>query len=53
MLNKHSELSQIREFTQSDDFAVLTRFIEKNYLVAGLFENIPSHGAPSKLRFAK
>lgn len=42
MLNKHTKLSQIREFTQSDDFAVLTRFIEKNYLVAGLFENIVS-----------
>ncbi len=42
MLNEHSKLSQIREFTQSDDFAVLTRFIEKNYLVAGLFENTVS-----------
>lgn len=42
MLNKYTKLSQIREFTQSDDFAVLTRFIEKNYLVAGLFENIVS-----------
>ena len=42
MLNERTELSQIREFTQSDDFAVLTRFIEKNYLVAGLFENTVS-----------
>lgn len=42
MLKEESKLSQIREFTQSDDFAILTRFIEKNYLVAGLFENIVS-----------
>ncbi len=42
MLNEDHRLSQIRKFTQSDDFAVLTRFIEKNYLVAGLFENAVS-----------
>ncbi len=42
MLKEESKLTQIREFTQSDDFAVLNRFIEKNYLVAGLFENVVS-----------
>ena len=42
MLKAEEKLSQIREFVESDNFAVLTRFIEKNYLVAGLFENIVS-----------
>lgn len=42
MLKEIDALSQIRDFINSDDFAILTDFIQENYVAAALFENTVS-----------
>ena len=42
MLKETEALTQIRDFINSDDFAILTDFIQENYVAAALFENTVS-----------